>query len=118
MSGQLQVLDHNGEPDWYPILTTMQLIKRKWHLVIIHRLLMSEPLGFSDLNRKIDEISGKMLADSLDDLERKSLIDRTVVKTRPFRVEYSLTSAGKELEPVVSALRKWGLENAPNGQPN
>ncbi len=96
--------------DWCPITTTATLIGKKWHPVIIHRLLENGPLGFNDLKTAVDGISSKVLSDSLDDLEENQLVDREIVSDKPFRVKYSLTEYGESLEPVIFAMRDWGLE--------
>ena len=97
--------------DWCPITTTATLIGKKWHAVIVHRLLTNGPLGFNALKAEVDGISSKVLSDSLEDLEEKDLVDRTVVSEKPFRVEYSLTERGESLEEVIVAMRDWGQEH-------
>jgi len=94
--------------DWCPITTTATLIGKKWHPVIIHRLLEGGPLGFNALKEEVDGISSKVLSDSLSDLEEAQLVDREVVSEKPFRVEYSLTERGADLRPVIRAMAEWG----------
>ncbi|MFB6227343.1 MAG: winged helix-turn-helix transcriptional regulator [Halobacteriales archaeon] len=94
--------------EWCPITTTATLIGKKWHAVIVHRLLVNGPLGFNALKEEVDGISSKVLSDSLEDLEEKHLLDRTIVSEKPFRVEYSLTKRGEDLEDVIAAMRDWG----------
>ena len=94
--------------EWCPITTTATLIGKKWHPVIVHRLLREGPLGFNDLKEDVDGISSKVLSDSLEDLEEKQLVDRTIVSEKPFRVNYSLTDRGESLEEVIVAMRDWG----------
>jgi len=94
--------------DWCPITTTATLIGKKWHPVIVHRLLREGPLGFNDLKEEVDGISSKVLSDSLEDLEEKGLVDRAIVSEKPFRVEYSLTERGEALEDVITAMHSWG----------
>ena len=94
--------------DWCPITTTASVIGKKWHPVIVHRLLDNGPLGFNALKAEVDGISSKVLSDSLEDLEEKTLVDRTIVSEKPFRVEYSLTALGESLEPVIEAMAVWG----------
>ncbi|WP_435346482.1 winged helix-turn-helix transcriptional regulator [Haloarchaeobius sp. HRN-SO-5] len=94
--------------DWCPVTTTAMLIGKKWHPVIVHRLLDDGPLGFNALKDEVDGISSKVLSDSLDDLEEKTLVDRAVVSEKPFRVRYSLTDRGESLEPVIAAMADWG----------
>jgi len=97
--------------DWCSLSSTAKLIGKKWHPVIVDRLLKEGPLGFNRLQEAVDGISSKVLSDSLDDLEEKHLVERTVVSEKPFRVEYSLTDYGESLEPVVDAMREWGSEH-------
>ncbi len=87
---------------------TARLIGRKWHPVIVHRLLDIGPLGFNDLERDLEPISSTVLSESLEDLEAKDIIERRVVSEKPFRVEYGLTAQGQSLEPVIEAMGKWG----------
>ncbi|MGB9986258.1 winged helix-turn-helix transcriptional regulator [Salarchaeum japonicum] len=103
--------------DWCSITATASLIGKKWHPVIIHRLLRADALGFNELQEDVDGISSKVLSESLDDLEEKGLVDREVVQDKPVRVRYSLTELGESLEPVVQSLATWGeqyLEPAEN----
>jgi len=94
--------------DWCPVTTTASLIGRKWHTVIVHRLLDNGPMGFNALEAEVDGISSKVLSDSLDDLEESGLVDREVVSEKPFRVQYSLTERGEDLEDVIEAMAEWG----------
>ena len=97
--------------EWCPITTTATLIGKKWHPVIVHRLLKNGPLGFNALKEEVDGISSKVLSDSLEDLEEKTLVDREIISEKPFRVEYSLTDQGESLEPVIMAMLEWGQEH-------
>jgi DNA-binding HxlR family transcriptional regulator len=94
--------------DWCPVTTTALLVGKKWHPVVIHRLLDEGPSGFSELEDSVDGVSSKVLSEVLDDLESKRLIDREIVSEKPVRTEYSLTDHGESLEPVISAMRDWG----------
>jgi len=94
--------------DWCPVTTTATLIGKKWHPVIIHRLLQNGPLGFNALKEEVDGISSKVLSDSLSDLEDARLVNREIVSEKPFRVEYSLTDRGQDLEDVIMAMARWG----------
>jgi DNA-binding HxlR family transcriptional regulator len=84
--------------------TVATLIGRKWHLVILDQLLMTGPLGFSALLRRIDGISSKVLSESLTDLEKNGFITRSVVSDRPFRVEYAMSARGYSLRPILDAV--------------
>ncbi|MFB6254849.1 MAG: winged helix-turn-helix transcriptional regulator [Halobacteriaceae archaeon] len=94
--------------DWCPVTTTASLIGKKWHPVIIHRLLEHGPSGFNELKENVDGISSKVLSDSLDDLENKDLVTREIVNEKPIRVQYSLTDYGRSLDSVIYAMEEWG----------
>ena len=96
--------------DWCPITSLTSLIGKKWHPVIIHRLLEHGPSGFNELKAAVDGISSKVLSDSLEDLENKNLVVRDIVSEKPVRVQYSLTEYGDALEPVIMEMRDWGME--------
>jgi len=97
--------------DWCPVTTTASLIGKKWHPVIIHRLLEHGPSGFNELKADVDGISSKVLSSSLDDLEEKQIVDREIISEKPVRVQYSLTGHGQSLAPVIFSMRDWGLEH-------
>jgi DNA-binding HxlR family transcriptional regulator len=96
---------------WCSITATASLVGKKWHPVIIHRLLNEGPLGFNDLQAEVDGISSKVLSESLDDLTEKRIVSRTIVSEKPVRVEYALTDLGESLEPVVMSLAEWGEQH-------
>jgi len=97
--------------DWCPVTTTATLIGKKWHPVIVHRLLEHGPSGFNELKENVDGISSKVLSDSLDDLKANQLVDRDIISEKPFRVHYSLTDHGESLQPVIYAMRDWGKQH-------
>ena len=97
-----------ADDEWCSVACTAHLVGRKWHPVIVDRLLACGPLGFNALEREIGEISSTVLSDSLEDLEEKGLVDRSIVSEKPFRVEYALTEQGASLEPVIEAMDAWG----------
>jgi len=97
--------------DWCPVTTTASLVGKKWHPVVIDRLLAAGPCGFSELEERVDGISSKVLSDVLDDLEEKRLINRTIVSEKPVRTEYSLTEHGESLESVIDAMHEWGEQH-------
>lgn len=92
------------------MVATSAILGRKWHPVIIQRLLEHGSLGFGELESRIQGISGKVLSESLVDLQQKGLVERTVIDERPVRVEYSLTEHGRALEAAVAELHRWGQE--------
>ncbi len=97
--------------DWCAITCAASLVGRKWHPVIIHRLLVYGPLRFNELKAEIDGITNKVLSSNLEALEDNGLLNREIANEKPVRVEYSLTELGTSLEPVITALQEWGEEH-------
>ncbi|WP_262175280.1 winged helix-turn-helix transcriptional regulator [Haloarcula laminariae] len=92
------------------------ILGKKWHPVVLHTLLADGPLGFSDMKGRIDGISDKVLSDALDDLQEAGLVVRDVVDDKPVRVNYSLTPAGRDLEPVIEGLLEWSRNHPAAGR--
>ena len=64
---------------------------------------------FSELRRRVQGVSQKMLTQTLRALERDGLVDRTVYPEVPIRVEYALTEAGRTLREPLRALEEWSI---------
>ena len=93
------------------VVETVKLISRKWHPIIIQRLLEAGPLGFNEIQESVEGVSAKVLTDSLDDLVEHDLVERRVVSETPLRVQYELTDHGRDLQGVMVALAEWGERN-------
>ncbi|MGH3338195.1 MAG: winged helix-turn-helix transcriptional regulator [Propionibacteriaceae bacterium] len=78
----------------------------KWSVYAI-AYLGGGTLRFSELRRKIEGISQRMLTVTLRALERDGLVARTVHPEIPPRVEYALTPLGRSLLDVVGELLRW-----------
>ncbi|EEC55997.1 helix-turn-helix transcriptional regulator [[Bacteroides] pectinophilus] len=90
-----------------PVATTVTLIGSKWKLLIIRNLL-ARPWRFNALKKDLDGISQKVLTDNLRSMEEDGLILRTVYPEVPPRVEYSLSSLGESLKPILDSMADWG----------
>ncbi|MFF2778180.1 winged helix-turn-helix transcriptional regulator [Streptomyces sp. NPDC058052] len=78
----------------------------KWSLLTIAHL-ERQSLRFSELRRRIEGISQRMLTVTLRQLERDGLVRRTVHPVVPPRVEYALTPLGATLHTTIQALVDW-----------
>ena len=102
----------SAQEDWCAVTTGMDVIGYKWHPVIIDRLLKHECLRFNELSREIGgAITNKVLSSSLEDLEEKDLVERSVINDKPVEVEYALTERGRSLKPVIDSLETWAVNN-------
>jgi len=87
--------------------TTLQVIGGKWKPIILWHLTQ-QTLRFSELEKRINGITQKMLTQQLREMEADRLITRTVYPQVPPKVEYALTDHGKSLQSVLQALSAWG----------
>lgn len=90
-----------------PLDTAVEALGGKWKPLIVYQLRLGKR-RFSELQRAIPEATRQMLTQQLRQLEADGIVDRTVHPVVPPRVDYELTPMGKELEPVLAALEKWG----------
>jgi DNA-binding HxlR family transcriptional regulator len=84
----------------------VELIGRRWTGAVI-RVLLGGRARYHELRDAVPDISDRMLAERLRELEREGVIDRVVIPETPVRVEYELTEKGRALEPVVRAISVW-----------
>ena len=94
-----------------PIERALKAISGRWKAVILYHLL-GGPKRLSELSRLVPGISQKVLVQQLRELEEHRLVHREVLRQVPPRVDYSATSLGLSLEPVMLALCEWGTHHA------
>ncbi|RXK86094.1 winged helix-turn-helix transcriptional regulator [Filimonas effusa] len=90
-----------------PIVHTMAYIGGKWKPIILGRLV-NGAVRFGKLAAVIPDISRKILAGQLKELEDDGLILRHSYNEKPPRVEYELSEIGKTVIPVLMAMTEWG----------
>jgi DNA-binding HxlR family transcriptional regulator len=89
-----------------PVAKATEVLGDRWTLLIVRELLGGAS-GFNELQRGLPGISRSVLTDRMRALERAEVIERrTGPKGRT--LEYRLTSAGHDLQPVVQASGEWG----------
>jgi DNA-binding HxlR family transcriptional regulator len=86
-------------------------ISDKWTLLVV-RVLGRGPCRFNALRREVGEISQKVLASTLRELEENGFVSRTVTPVTPPQVEYALTKLGADFLKPVQSLAEWVIENS------
>jgi DNA-binding HxlR family transcriptional regulator len=86
------------------------LLGERWSLLLI-RDLMVGPRRYNELSRSLKGMGTNLLATRLKELEASGLIERQPAGTKG--QSYALTNAGRELEPTLLALIRWGLKYGP-----
>jgi len=87
-------------------------VTSRWGVLVLVAL-MEGTHRFSDLRRKIGGVSEKMLAQTLQQLEKDGFVDRVSYPVVPPHVEYSLTPLGAEIGTQVDTLVDWIEANLP-----
>lgn len=95
-----------------PSRDVLKHITSRWGVLVLI-ILLGGMHRFSDLRRKADGVSEKMLAQTLQGLEGDGLILRRSLPVVPPHVEYSLTPLGVEAAQRVEALADWIEETLP-----
>jgi DNA-binding HxlR family transcriptional regulator len=90
----------------------IELVGKRWTGAIL-LVLMDGPLHFSGIRQLVPELSDRLLSERLKELETEGIVERRVLDRAPVRVEYSLTSKGRALEPTLGALKAWAQEHVP-----
>jgi DNA-binding HxlR family transcriptional regulator len=95
-----------GYAQYCPVAKASEILGDRWTLLIVREMLGGAS-GFNELQRGLPGISRSVLTDRMRALERAEVIERrTGPKGRT--LEYRLTSAGRDLKPVVQAIGEWG----------
>lgn len=93
-----------------PIREVLNWVAGKWALGILAAVSRG-PVRYLELERMVDGVSRRMLTRTLRTMERDGLLARTQYDTRPLRVEYEATPAGRALHVALGALTQWAAEH-------
>ena len=94
------------------VTTAVELIGERWALLIVRDLLVG-PRRYTDLKQGLPKIPTNILSTRLKELQEGGVVRR--VPLLHCGLVYELTPYGRELEPVVLALGRWGF--AQMGEP-
>jgi DNA-binding HxlR family transcriptional regulator len=91
------------------IATALDVVGDRWALLVLRDLLIG-PLRFGDLADGLPGIGTNTLAARLKHLEASGVISRRLLPMPERGTVYELTSYGRELEPILLALGRWGTK--------
>ena len=94
-----------------PARQILSTIGDKWSILILILLDTKGTVRFNELAKYLEDISSKVLSQTLKSLESDGLVNRKVYPEVPPRVEYNLTELSKTLLPHILSLSDWALEN-------
>jgi DNA-binding HxlR family transcriptional regulator len=91
-----------------PVAHTVNLIGSSWTCLILRDLLLHGARRFQDFQTSLDGIAPTTLSDRLKNLEQNGIVERRFYSMSPPRAEYMLTAKGRDLGPIIGAMRRWG----------
>ncbi len=97
--------------DQCPIRDVLDRIGDRWSMLVLCTLAEHGTLRFTALKAQIEDVSQRMLAQTLRRLEQDGLVSRKVHPTIPPRVDYALTPLGVSLLEPVRELVRWAKQN-------
>jgi len=95
-----------------PSRIVLDHVTSKWGVLVLLALAEEETLRWSELRRRAQGISEKMLAQTLRTLEQDGLVLRFARPVIPPHVDYSLTDRGRGLVDLLTPLMEWIAANA------
>jgi DNA-binding HxlR family transcriptional regulator len=93
-----------------PLKKILKLLDNKYKYEIIYNLTLNK-MRFGELKENIATITQQLLTKQLKQLEKNNLIARKKYNGFPRKVEYSLTSFGQSLKPLINIMKKWEEKN-------
>src|SRR5690348_8590858 len=92
---------HNGFDETWDVFT------KKWNLRILRLLDLQTIMRFNELKQSISGISGNVLSDRLDELEKLGLVKRIISKDGSLHGGYLLNENCKNLKKILLDLDNW-----------
>src|SRR5512132_494521 len=89
------------------VARALDVVGERWALLVVRELMLG-PKRFTDLRGGLPNLSSEVLAQRLRELEEAGVVRRTTLPPPNAARVYELTARGRELEPVLLALGRWG----------
>jgi DNA-binding HxlR family transcriptional regulator len=103
----------NRNPTRYcPVARTANILGMPWTALILRDLLLKGVSRYQELLDSLQGIAPNTLSERLKMLESHGIVERRFYEQHPPRAEYVLTAKGRELGPVIRAMRDWGEKHS------
>lgn len=89
------------------VAQALDLVGERWALLVVRDLVLG-PKRFTDLQADLPGIATNVLVARVRELERNRIVRRRTLPPPAASIVYELTEYGRELEPVLLALGRWG----------
>jgi DNA-binding HxlR family transcriptional regulator/putative sterol carrier protein len=108
-SARLGVVSRRSYRQYCAMARALDVLGERWTLLIVRELLTG-PKRFKDLLDGLPGIGTNLLAGRLKELEGEGLLRRTTLPPPAGSAVYELTGRGRDLEPVLMGLARWGVD--------
>src|SRR5262245_1467995 len=89
-----------------PVARAAEILTDRWTVLIIRELL-ADVNHFNELERGLPHMSRTLLSERLRRLQQAGVLERRgAPRGKP--TEYRLTTAGRELQPLIDVMGRWG----------
>jgi DNA-binding HxlR family transcriptional regulator len=88
---------------------SVELIDKRWTGAIL-RAMRSGRVRFSDISDAIPGLHDRLLSERLKELEQEGVVERVVIPETPVRIEYHLTTKGRDLDSIMDAISDWATK--------
>ena len=82
-------------------------VAAKWTMLVLETLDEEGTLRFTQLGKRVEGISQKMLTQTLRQMESDGLVQRTIHPVIPPHVDYALTELGHSLNAAFCGVWTW-----------
>jgi len=94
----------------------LEIVGERWALLIV-RDLLAGPKRFTDLRQGLPRIPTNVLSARLKELEQAKVLQRRILPRPATAVVYELTEYGRELDDILIALGRWGVQSMEAPEP-
>jgi DNA-binding HxlR family transcriptional regulator len=101
--------DSNGIICLCPLDGIIDVISKKWSLLIINEIGNHKRIRYNNLMKELQGITPKTLADILKELVKHGLVMREPFNEIPPRVDYTLTHDGEQLREAIIPILQWAI---------
>ena len=93
------------------ISCALEIIGDKWTLLIIRDIIIGKSKSFGEFRSSPEKIASNILSNRLEKMVAYGILNKKVNKKNKLKFDYTLSKMGKELEPVIMAISKWGHQS-------
>lgn len=93
-----------------PIDNTFKIIGKKFTVHILRNMTQLSQSRFNEFLDSIEGINPKTLSARLREMEKNGIIERSVFPGTPVKIEYTITTKGKALKPILEQMAAFSMQ--------